>query len=399
MTVFACRYGAAATLALWAVWGCGGHAPAPVAVGTPAAKDIVTLEPSAQQQAGITVETVGTEPRAQQTEAPGLIGVDETRTARLGSLVQGVVLDTSVQVGDRVTVGQVLARLHSPVVHEAWAAYRKAIAERRRLEKELAFAVAAHARAQRLYDEKALSLQEVQRAEAHRVAAEEYLDEGRTEVRRGEEELEHFGITSGDDPTGEAGEQIPVRSPITGVVLERLVTPGTAVTPGTPMFVVSDLSAVWALLEIDETRLAHVPIGRPVQVQVAAYPDQRFVGTVGFVGDTVNPRTRRVTVRCAIANTDRRLKPEMYATAVVRESEPRHVVVVPVSAVQTLDDHPAVFVADAPNRFRARRIDTGAESGGVVEVKSGLRAGERIAATGSFALKAELLKAATPEGG
>jgi cobalt-zinc-cadmium efflux system membrane fusion protein len=89
----------------------------------------------------------------------------------------------------------------------------------------------------------------------------------------------------------------------------------------------------------------------------------------------------------------------MYATAFVRESEPRDVVVVPSGAVQTLDNHAAVFVSEAPNQFRLRRIDTGAEAGGLVEVNAGLRPGERIAATGSFALKAELLKAASPEGG
>jgi cobalt-zinc-cadmium efflux system membrane fusion protein len=399
MTTFPSCRAAAVALALVATTGCGERAPATVSTAARAQRDRITLDPSAQQQAGITLATVATVSRADETEAPGLIAVDEGHTARLGSLVQGIVLDVSVQVGDRVSVGQVLARLHSPVVHEAWAAYRKAVAERRRLEKELAFAVAAHERARRLFDEKALSLQDVQRAEANRVAAEEYLDVGRTEVRRGEEELEHFGITSGDDPTGEAGEQIPVRSPIRGVVLERLVTPGTAVNPGTPLFVVSDLSSVWALLEIDETLLAHVHVGRPVQVRVAAYPEERFTGLVAFVGDTVNPRTRRVTVRCEIANADRRLKPEMYATAFVRESEPRDVVVVPSGAVQTLDNHAAVFVSEAPNQFRLRRIDTGAEAGGLVEVNAGLRPGERIAATGSFALKAELLKAASPEGG
>jgi membrane fusion protein, heavy metal efflux system len=282
-------------------------------------------------------------------------------------------------------------------VHEAWASYRKAIAERRRLEKELAFAVAAQERTRRLYADKAISSQEVQRAEADRVAAEELLDMGRTEVRRSEEELEHLGITNAEDPSGESGEQIPVKTPIAGVVLERLVTTGTAVTPGTPLYVVSDLAALWALVEIDESLLSHVRVGQPMELRVAAYPDQTFAGTVALVGDTVNPKTRRVTVRCVMKNVDGRLKPQMYATAIIREREPRRAVVVPSDAIQTINGRPAIFVAEPGDRFRPRAVETGAAIDGMVEVRSGLREGEQIAVAGSFVLKSELLKPAASE--
>ena len=152
---------------------------------------VITLDDAAQQHAGITVASVATTLRAQTTEAPGILALDERVTARIGSLVDGIVLDAPADVGDRVRAGQVLATMHSVVVHDAWASYRKAIAERRRQEKELAFAVAAHERTQRLYADKAISLQEVQRAEADRVAAEEALDMARTEVR-----LEHRSMLS-----------------------------------------------------------------------------------------------------------------------------------------------------------------------------------------------------------
>jgi cobalt-zinc-cadmium efflux system membrane fusion protein len=283
------------------------------------------------------------------------------------------------------------------VVHEAWAGYRKAIAERRHLDKELAFAVAAHERARRLYAEKAVALQEVQRAEANRVAAEEALDMARTEVRRSEEELEHLGITNSDDPTGESGEQIPVKTPTPGVVLERLVTPGTAVTPATPLYVVSDLSTLWALVEIDESLLSYIRVRQPMQVRVAAYPNDVFAGVVALVGDTVNPKTHRVTVRCAMKNGDGRLKPQMYATAVIRETEGRQTVAVPADAIQTIDGRPTIFVAEPQGRFRPRALEIGSAIDGLVDVRSGVRAGERIVVTGAFILKSELLKSATAE--
>jgi cobalt-zinc-cadmium efflux system membrane fusion protein len=374
---------------------CSDRTAAPVQ--GPATNGVVVLDEAARQHAGIEVAPVATSVRAQTTEAPGVIALDERLTARIGSLVDGIVLETPADVGDRVRAGQVLATMHSVVVHESWASYRKAVAERRRLEKELAFAIAAHERTRRLFADKAISLQDVQRAEADRVAAEEALDMGRTEVRRSEEELEHLGITNAEDPTGESGEQIPVKAPMAGVVLERLVTPGTAVTTGTALYVVSDLSALWALLEIDESLLSHVKVGQPIQVRVAAYPNETFPGTVALVGDMVNPKTRRVTVRCTLKNTDGRLKPQMYATAIVQESEPRQAIVIPASALQTFAGGDVVFVAESDG-FRPRSIQTGSVAEGSVEVLSGLREGEMIAVAGSFVLKSELLKLASTEG-
>jgi RND family efflux transporter MFP subunit len=164
------------------------------------------------------------------------------------------------------------------------------------------------------------------------------------------------------------------------------------------LYVVSDLTALWALIEIDESLLSHVRVGQSIDVRVAAYPGHTFSGVVTLVGDVVNARTRRISVRCTLENGDGRLKPQMYATAVIREGEPRQVVVVPADAIQTIDGRATVFVAETGGRFRPRPIETGQTVAGQVEVRSGLQAGEKIAATGSFVLKSELLKSATPEG-
>lgn len=395
----------AALLALaasMAAAGCGGTSgPATAEPGGSTAErpQSVTLSDAAIAQAGIAVEAVEEQMRTEQVRAPGVVAIDESRTARIGSLQEGLILEARAQVGDRVRARQVLAIMHSHDVHDAWAGYRKAMAERRRLEKEQAFAVEAHERAKRLYADKAVSLQEVQRAETDRAAAGEMVDTAKAEVRRSIEELEHVGIeitgTEADTTTAEQGsEQIPVRTPIGGVVLERLVTPGTTVTPSTPLFVVSDLSTLWVVAEIDESHLPRVRTGRPVEVSVAAYPNERFKGTIMFVADTVNPTTRRITVRSTVPNPDGRLKPEMYATVSLGEGEPRSVLVVPQTAVQTIDGRPSVFVAEGGGRFTPKAVELGNEQDGLIEVKSGVSTGQRIAAKGSFALKSEWLKPA-----
>jgi cobalt-zinc-cadmium efflux system membrane fusion protein len=385
-------------------WSCTGS-PAPATEQTPAARpDVLELSDAAQTNAGIVVEVARTVMRTAQLSAPGLLALDESRTARIGSLQEGVVLEARAQIGDRVRAGQLLATLHGHALHDAWAGYHKAMAERRRADNQLAYSVDAHDRLKRLYADKAVSLQEVQRAEVERVAATQAVDIASAEVTRSIEELDHIGITVSDAPDqegaqgrGAADEQIPIRTPIGGAVLERFVTPGTTVTPGTPLFVVSDLSVLWAVAEVDESQLSRVQIGRTVEVVVAAYPDERFAGTITFIADIVNPRTRRITVRSTVPNRDGRLKPEMFATVSLGEGDPRTVVVVPPASVQTLDGAPVVFVEDARGRFSPRTVQLGLETGGMVEITSGLSADARVVVGGSFALKAELLKAAGGE--
>lgn len=376
--------------------------PGKVVAAEPAAatqrSGLVVLDAEAQRRGNVTTDLVKQVTRSDMVEAPGIVALNESRTARIGSLVDGIVIDVAVQPGARVTRNQQLASLHSHSVHDSWAGYRKARADERRLLTELRYATDAEARAQRLYDARAISLQDLQRAQASRVSAEEALDIGRTELRRAEEELEHLGITNGEDPTGESGEQIPVRTPFGGVVLERQITQGTAVTPGMPMFVVSDLSTVWVLAEIDEAHLTGAQVGRPVNVRVAAYPSEFFTGKVTYIGEMVNPKTRRITVRCEVPNPDGRLKPEMYTTVEIGEGEPRPTTVVPATAVQTVNGQSSVFINAADNRFAVRPVEIGTERDGLVEVRRGVQPGERVVVAGAFILKSELLKSSGDSG-
>jgi membrane fusion protein, heavy metal efflux system len=378
-----------AAIAVWrACAGRGGReAQAPAA-----AEGTVSLGEAAQKQAGIATEPVKHLTRSDRVEAPGILALDEKRTARLGSMVEGMVVKAHAEVGDRVRTGQVLAEMHSHVVHDAWADYRKAVAERRRRETEQVFARQNEERAKRLFDDKAVSQQDVRRAEADRAAADELLDIARTEVRRAEEALEHLGVTNAEDPSGESGEYVPVRSPLHGVVLEKSITQGTAVTVGTPLFVVADLTELWAVAEIDETELPLVKAGRPTELRVSAYPGEAFPGRITFVADMVNPKTRRVTVRCQVPNADGRLKPEMYAQVTLAAGEPREVLAVPSGAIQEIEGKPLVFVKTAKGSFERRDVAVGVEAGGWVEVRGGVKEGERVATTGSFLLKSELLK-------
>ena len=188
-----------------------------------------------------------------------------------------------------------------------------------------------------------------------------------------------------------------MRTPVGGVVLERLVTEGTAVTTGTSLFVVSDLSSLWAVAEVDESRLSALAVGRTAELSVPAYPGEPVVAKIDFIGDTVNPTTRRVTVRAVVPNADGRLKPQMYASVALGAGEPRRAIVVPAVAVQDLDGERVVFVAGEGGRFTRRRVVTGPEQDGDIEITDGLRPGEKVATKGSFLLKSQMTNAGGTE--
>jgi cobalt-zinc-cadmium efflux system membrane fusion protein len=369
--------------------------PAPAATGT-AAPSSVRVDAGDAAAAGIETATAVTVERADPIDAPGRVTFDERRTARLGSLVEGVVHQLDAQPGDVVARGAIVAQLHSHVVHDAWALYFKALAERQRADTELTYARTAERRAAALVADKALSPQELERARADVTAAEQAVAAVKAEITRAGQELAHYGIAARPDANPLDHEDVPVVTPFGGTVIERLATEGSAVTPGTPLLVVSNLSRVWVTAAIDESLVGRVVAGRPVAVTAAAYPGETFAGTLAAIGDVVDPDTRRVTLRIETPNPARKLKPQMLVSVSIAATAPRRVLVVPARALQTMDGESVVFVRTGTDRFVRRAVTVGTTVNGAVEIVRGLAEGDVVATSGAFLLKSAL-SAPAPE--
>jgi len=379
---------------------CGGAAPAeePAApVATPETRTSVAVSEGDARASGIETAPARTIERAEPLQASGVVTFDERRTARLGSLVEGVVDEINVQPGDRVARGVILARLHSHVVHDAWASYSKAQAERKRVAAELAYARTAEARAALLVESRALSPQELERARADVNTVIQEMASVDAEITRAEQDLGHYGVAVGVDMKPGEDTSVPVRAPFAGTVIERQATQGSAVTPGTPLLVISDLSRVWITAEVDEALIGRVVTGGAVTIEAAAYPGESFTGKLTTVGDIVNPTTRRVTLRVEADNADRRLKPQMFVTVALGSSASRRVLVVPSRAVQQMEGETVVFVRSGADQYSRRAVATGMDFAGEVEVVKGLKEGEVVVTAGAFLLKSELLKPAGEE--
>jgi cobalt-zinc-cadmium efflux system membrane fusion protein len=375
----------------------------------PGADGKIELDPDAFNLAGIEISETEKAVLPQILEVAGRVGLNENRVARVGSLVNGRIADVGANVGDRVQEGQCLAEIQSHEVDDARANYAKAKAELERYESQLEFATKVRDRAARLYDLKAGSLEELQRAETDVHRAEMDILVSKAEIGRLEELLEHIGLSvegAMDEYTNKGAvrtehydelERIPVSSPITGTVLQRMVTPGTVVSTSDDLFIVSDLSTLWIHAEVPEAYLNSLQNGQTAVIRVEAYPDTAFPARLAHIGDVLNPATRTVQVRCETNNPGGKLRSEMYATVQFELDAGEETVTVPKSAIQDIDGQSVVFVQDAPTRFEARHVDPGRSWNDQVAILSGLQPGEKVVTQGSFLLKSEMLKSRMQE--
>lgn len=367
--------------------------------------DLIRLDERAVRIAGITLGEGEVRKLQEDLQVSGRVTVNQNATARVGSFTEGVVVGRCESVGSDVKKGQVLARLHSHEIHEAEASYRQARAELERRRTQLQFAEKFYQRASRLHELKAGSLQKLQEAEAGYRSAETILKIARAGVERAENHLRYLGLAPEQLP-GAADEHarqgrdaheeahlIEVRSPVSGTVVQRMVSPGAVVTPSDSLYVISDLRSLWVIAQVPEQHLSSLRKGLAADVSVRAYPGRTFPARITYIGDALEPETRTVEVRCELRNPGRQLKTEMLATLTMRTGGSREVVGAPHDALQSVDGKEVLFVPDGEHSFRARRVRAGRHFDSLVEIVSGLQAGEKVVVTGAFHLKSELLKA------
>jgi cobalt-zinc-cadmium efflux system membrane fusion protein len=327
---------------------------------------------------------------------------DENRTWRVGSISEGRIVSIFANVGDYVKEDQVLARMHSHDIHESRAEYQKAMAELARRKGLVDYNQRLRDRAKRLYDLKAGSLEQVERADTELHNAQTDVKNAEVEVERTRSHItEVLGLTMdemGRAPTEEE-DLIPVRAPANGVVLTRNVTPGTVVTASTDQFLITDLSRLWAIAEVNEEHLDKLRVGMPVRIFVQAYGTEPFVGRIGKIGDVLDPATRTVKVRVELTNSKGRLKLEMYASTEIEVGSSNPVLAVPPESVQDVHGQSSIFVKVARDRFEVRPVRVGSTlEHHDMEISGNVKPGEEVVTNAAFILKSEFMKATLAKG-
>jgi cobalt-zinc-cadmium efflux system membrane fusion protein len=362
-------------------------------------KDEIRLSSAAQMQGGIEDFVVKVVNKPATVMATGSLSVNEDRTWHVSSYLLGQVVEVDAKVGDLVQAGGVLARMHSHEVHDTRAAYEQALATLNEAEAQQSLAQKALIRSQNLFGLQAISQGQLDQANADVARALAMVQSSTASVQREKTHLtEVLHVPMHADSKDERAELVPIQSPARGVVLERLVSAGTVVNPGSPVFTVSDVSSLWLIAAVNESDLSSVRVGQKVEISVRAFPQRVFTGTTTRLGESLDPTTRTLQVRVLLPNPDGALKPEMFATASFPSATFHPAIVIPEAALQDLNGQRAVFVQTGTETFRPRVVVAGVSQGGQVEITQGLRDGERVVIKGAYGLKSEMLKSSLSEG-
>lgn len=371
------------TLVLLMLAGCGkADQPSPSESATaPLAKTAPSAAPS---QPRIETAVVEFSPSHQALVLSGKVAYGEDRYSKISSPLQGRVVEVRAHLGDRVKAGDVLLIVDSPDIAQAYSEYVKE-------DSELQYATRAQDLAKDLYENKAMPLKDLKQAENELVKA-------RAEFRRAKERLLSLRIPA-DELTKPLDKQkitsrFEMKSPLTGIVVERAVTPGQSVggDPAQVLFTVADLDMLQVLADLYERDLALVREGQFAKVTVEAYPGVDFPATVAAIGDVVDPATRTIKVRAWVNNDPHKLKPEMFARLHLDVGDATPFIAVPREAVLESDGKQFVYVVEEPNRYVKREVKVSNISTDQVRVLEGLTRGQRIVIRGAVLIKGQEVK-------
>lgn len=359
--------------------GCQGEKADPVevaAVPPPANPLEIRAEPALLERIRIG-EPAWTQVGARVTVS-ARIDVDETRVTRLGSPVMGRIADLAVREGQDVQRGQLLALVHSTDLSDAQLVFLKALSQKQVGQR-------AVERAQVLLKADVIGSVELQRREAELAQASAELDAVR-------DQLVLLGMPTHAIATLEKTRHIDsvsrVVASMDGTVLERKVTVGQVIQPSESICDIVDLSHVWLVADVPEQHAGHLTVGQEIEAHVAALPDRVIQGKLSFVSATVNRDTHTVQVRMDLPNADRKFKPAMLVTMVLKDQAEQRLVV-PTTAVVREENAEHVFVQQAADTFVLRQVTLGNESSGNRVVIEGVRPGEKIITEGAFHLNNE----------
>ena len=342
----------------------------------PAADPLAVMVP-ADFGADIKVAPVGATPLSDTLRVAGKVDFDEHRVTRIGATVTGRVIEIHAHLGQQVKVGDALAVINSTELGQAQLAYLKARAQADLQARSVE-------RARQLFAADVIGKAELQRRESELAIAS-------AEQRGAADQLRVLGMSAAAigrlGSSGVIHSVTPVVSTMAGTVVERQVAPGQVVQPADALYMVADLSQVWVTAEVPEQQAALVKSGQSVDIEVPAL-GVRLTGKLIYVADTVNPETRTVTVRSAVTNANRQLKPAMLATMLI-QAAPVERLVVPAQAVVRDGDADNVFVEVGPQQFRLAPVRLGPDVDGRRAVLSGLKPEQRILVSGAFHLNNE----------
>jgi len=358
---------------------CGSKPAAAQPTATPSEADATLFQVPQNQMAHLKIVEAHKAVWSPVIRTTGTVDWDADHTTQAITQVNGPISKLLVDTGTMVKADQPLLYVSSPDAATAISTYKKARNRQDYSRKTLD-------RSKDLLDHKVIAVKDLE-------AAEQDYNDASAEVENDLQALKIFGVTQQEiDQAQKQGAaispQLAVRSPIAGMVVQKLVTPGLVIQAGTTAcFTISDISTVWVWGHIYDRDLEAVRIGDTVELTNASF-HQTLSGTVNYIGSLLDPATRTTSVRIVTRNAAELLKKDMFVDAVIHTRTGRSVLAAPTSALLRTDDNlPFVYVEVSAGKFGQRLVTLGAQQGSETELTSGVKEGEKIVAEGAVFLQ------------
>jgi len=315
-------------------------------------------------------------------DIPGSIEVKQNLLARIGSPVQGRIIEITGELGKTVKQGDILAVINSTELAKQQLAYIKSV-------QMVELKMKAYERAVLLFDADVVS-------EAQKLERKTELSAAKADMEASKDQLFVMGMTVEEIEAIQSETQIDattnIVAKIDGKIIKKNVNVGQVVDPTEDIFTIAMLNEVWGVAQVPERQIGFLKEGDDLLIDVPAYESKFVEGKITYLGDIVDPVTRTVTIRTEIDNAHGLLKPDMLITMKVSGKKIEKVGV-PINAIVSIDDIPNIFVKTGENKFLMRPVTLGIKNKDAVHIDDGLLEGEEVVIDGAFHLNNERLYA------
>ena len=363
----------------------------------------VSIDDAQKQEIGLTTTTVKRGLVYKMVDSPGRVGPNAELTTLVSTPSAGRALEIKARLGDIVQAGQVMAIIKSDPIGQIQSdllqSALQAKADIRQQEVQLKLSHITFERESKLYKEQVSAKADLQTAENQLEKDEANLAALKAKleaiITANQERLTLLGAAPDSARTVLAQRKlnpfVVIRAPRGGLVIERTINPGELNDGTKQLFTVATLSEVWLFADIFEKDIAAVKKGQEAVVTIDSLPNDTFPAKIIWVGDSISPTTRTLSVRANVANPNYLLKPGMFARMKVSVGQ-ISVLQIPKSAVLQEGDKELVFVETGNGTYEEKEVQTGAEDANNIEILGGLTLGERVVVHGGTALLGAAMK-------
>jgi len=320
----------------------------------------VSLSPTQRVMANVATVAVKQAALSKEINAVGIVQYDQSRQAKVTAWIAGRIDTLHVNaVGAYVSKDKPVAEIYSPDLLATQQEYLLAVKSREQLKNSSIPSISQN---------------------------------GDGLVASAKQRLMLFGVKESQiaelEKAGKPNIRLPIYTPQSGVVIEKMVQQGQYVNTGEVLFNVADLSTVWVEIEVYENEFPNIHVGQTVEIRTQSFPGKPFTGRISFVYPFLDPKTRTVKARVEMPNSGMKLKPDMFVNAIIKVPLGL-AIVVPVTAVMDTGKRQVVWVESSPGMFEPHDVQVGQQTDDKIQILSGLKVGDKVAVSGGYLIDSE----------